>query len=145
MSASSLLAAGIQFFMRSKAPLLFVASVLVVGVAWQSAGITAALGANAGASPESGIPVDELNDTASDHSVEDGISGQAPGSDAGGLIGVAISSGQAVADIFGMAVMFPSVLENLGIPSAWALPLGALAQIISFIGLAQFISNRDLR
>lgn len=131
--------------MRTKAPMLFVAAVLVVGVAWQTAGMTAVLGASSSDGPTSGIDTGALNDTASDHNVDSGIGGQAPGSDAGGLIGIAISSGQAIADIFGMAVMLPIVLNNGGIPYYWAYPLGLLAQIISFIGLAQFVSNRNLR
>lgn len=125
--------------------MLFVAAVLVVGVAWQTAGLTAALGAGATDSPADGLDTSALNDTASEHNVEEGIGGQAPGSDAGGLIGIAISSGQAIADIFGMAVMLPFVLNNAGIPYYWAYPLGLLAQIVSFIGLAQFVSNRELR
>lgn len=125
--------------------MLFVAAVLVAGVAWQTAGLTAALGAGASDSPTSGIDTDKLADTESRHNVSDGISGQAPGSDAGGLIGIAISSGRAIADIFGMAVMLPLVLDNSGLPYYWAYPLGLLAQIVSFVGLAQFLSNRRLR
>lgn len=131
--------------MRTKAPMLFVAAVLVTGMAWQLAGINAALGVSQSDSPASGIETDTLNDTAGEHNVSSGVSGQAPGSDAGGLVGIAISSGQALANIMAIGVMFPVVLENGGVPYYWAYPLGLLAQIVLFIGLAQFVSNRDLR
>jgi hypothetical protein len=131
--------------MRTKAPMLFVLAVLVVGMAWQLAGVNAALGVSQSQSPSSGIDTGQLNDTAGNNSVEDGVSGQAPGSDAGGLIGIAISSGQALANIMGLVVMLPLVLDNGGVPYYWAYPLGLLAQLVAFIGLAQFVSNRNLR
>jgi len=131
--------------MNTKAPMLFVAAVLVVGMAWQMASLSAALGVGQSQSPASGLNTDKLNDTASKHNVSSGVEGQAPGSDAGGLIGIAISGGQAVANILGMAAMFPFVLEGAGVPYYWAYPLGLLTQIIVFIGLVQFVSNRDLR
>jgi hypothetical protein len=125
--------------------MLFVAAVLVAGMAWQLAGVNAALGAGQ-SGPASGLNTDALNDTADEHNVNDeGISGQAPGSDAGGLIGTTISAGQSIADILGMAVMLPITLENGGVPYYWAYPLGLLGQLVTFIGLAQFVSNRDLR
>lgn len=126
--------------------MMFVAAVLVVGMAWQLAGMTAALGVTGADSPASGVPVDQLNDTAGEHNVEEGgISGQAPGSDAGGLIGISIQAGSALADIAVLAAMLPLVLESGGLPSYWAYPLGLLAQLVTFIGLAQFVSNRDWR
>lgn len=131
--------------------MLFVLAVLVVGMAWQLAGMSAALGVGQSQSPSSGIDTSQLNDTAGDNKVssgedeDGGISGQAPGSDAGGLIGIAISSGQALANIMALVVMFPLILDNLGVPYYWAYPLGLLAQLVAFIGLAQFVSNRDLR
>lgn len=131
--------------MNTKAPMLFVAAVLVAGMAWQLAGLTTALGASQADSPTDGLDTDALNETADQNNVDEGISGQAPGSDAGGLIGTTISAVQALGNILGMAVMLPIVLENGGVPHYWAYPLGALAQIITFIGLAQFASNRDLR
>jgi len=125
--------------------MLFVAAVLVVGMAWQLAGLSAAFGVTESAGPASGIDTDKLNDTAGEHNVSEGIGGQAPGSDAGGLIGIAISSGQALANILSMVVMLPIVLENSFVPWYWAYPIGLLTQIITFMGLAQFVSNRDLR
>lgn len=125
--------------------MLFVAAVLVAGMAWQLAGMTAALGVTESNSPTDGLNTDALNDTADKNNVDSGISGQAPGSDAGGLIGTTISTVQSLANILGMAVMLPFVLENSGVPHYWAYPLGLLAQIVTFIGLAQFAANRNLR
>ena len=130
--------------MRTKAPMLFVAAVLVAGMAWQLAGMSAALGLSQ-SSPTDGVPVSQLNESADKYNPEDGVSGQAPGSDAGGLIGIAISGGQDLANLIAMAVLLPVVLDNMGMPYYWAYPLGLLAQIISFIGIVQFATNRNLR
>lgn len=125
--------------------MLFVAAVLVVGMAWSLAGMTAALTGSQAANPASGVPVDQLNESASNHDVEEGFGGQAPGAGAGGLIGIAISGGQQLADLLAMVALFPIVLENGGVPYYWAYPLGLLTQIVAFIGLVQFVTNRNLR
>jgi hypothetical protein len=131
--------------MKTKAPMLFVMAVLVVGMAWQSAGVNAALGVSNSKSPASGIDTGALNDTADNQNVEEGLEGAASGSDDGGLIGIAISSGQAVVNIIAVVAMLPIVLDNMGMMGAWAVPLGLLGQLIAFVGIAQFVSNRDLR
>ena len=130
--------------MRTKAPMLFVAAVLVAGMAWQLAGMSAALGLGQ-SGPTAGVPVSQLNESADKYNPEVGVAGQAPGSDAGGLIGIAISGGQGLANLIALAVLLPVILDNMGVPYYWAYPLGLLAQIISFIGIVQFVTNRDLR
>jgi hypothetical protein len=44
-----------------------------------------------------------------------------------------------------VVAMLPIVLDNMGMMGAWAVPLGLLGQLIAFVGIAQFVSNRDLR
>lgn len=124
--------------------MLFVAAVLVAGMAWQLAGMSAALGISQSTAAD-GVPVGQLNESADQYNPQEGIGGQAPGSEAGGLIGIAISGGQDLVNLIALAVLLPVVLDSAGMPHYWAYPLGLLAQIISFVGLIQFVTNRDLR
>lgn len=127
--------------MRTKAPILFVMAVLVVGMAWQMAGVASML---AGSGPGSGIPASQLNDTAGEYNVNDGgLDGSASGGSGSDIIGLVIGGVQDLADIIGLAVMLPFILVELGIPYYWAYPLGLIGQLIAFIGLAELATNRD--
>lgn len=133
--------------MRTKAPMLFVLAVVTVGAAWQLAGINAVLTDSATAGPSDGhyaSKLNELNDSTQFSGQDGGIQGQAPGSDAGNLVGIAISAGQRIAKLFAWVLLFPWMLDTNGVPYYWAYPLGILAQTIAYIGLAEFVSNREV-
>jgi len=59
-------------------------------------------------------------------------------------IGVAISVGQFLASWVGAVALLPVALIRLGFPAYFAVPVGSIAQVVAFVGLAQFIRTGEL-
>ena len=125
--------------------------VLAFGVAFSvlaGSGIGAAV---FGASPGSAQPATTLDDVSGEASVDEDSEGSAGGlaADVAGdneptLVGVSISSGQFVVQLVAAVALLPVTLTRLGFPTWFAVPIGGVAQIIAFVGLAQFVSGREL-
>lgn len=132
--------------MRSKSVL---GVVLAFGLAFAllaGSGIGAAV---FGASPgdaDTARTLDDLGDDASvDAADEDGgFAADVTGDNEPTVVGVAISGGQFVAQLVGAVALLPVTLMRLGFPRYFAVPVGGVAQVIAFIGLAQFVAGREL-
>ena len=132
--------------MRSKSIL---GVVLAFGVAFSliaGSGIGAAV---FGASPSDAETARTLEDVSGDADVDadsetGGLSADVAGDNEPTLIGVAISGGEFAANLVGSVALLPITLMRLGFPNYFAVPVGAVAQIIAFIGLAQFIGKTEL-
>jgi len=122
--------------------------VLAFGVAFSvlaGSGIGAAV---FGASPGSAQPATTLDDVSGEAAVDEdsagGLSADVAGDNEPTLVGVSISSGQFVVQLVGAVALLPVTLTRLGFPTWFAVPVGGVAQIIAFVGLAQFVSGREL-
>ena len=121
--------------------------VLAFGVAFAllaGSGIGAAV---FGASPgdaETARTLDEVGSEASvDEDSEGGLAADVAGDNEPTLVGVSISSGQFVVQLIAAVALLPVTLTRLGFPAYFAVPVGSVAQIIAFIGLAQFVGGRE--
>ena len=132
--------------MRSKSVL---GVVLAFGVAFAllaGSGIGAAV---FGASPGDADTARTLEDISEDASVDaddedGGFAADVTGDNEPTVVGVAISGGQFVAQLVGAVALLPVTLMRLGFPRYFAVPVGGVAQVIAFIGLAQFVAGREL-
>jgi len=122
--------------------------VLAFGVAFSvlaGSGIGAAV---FGASPGSAQPATTLDDVSGEASVDEdsagGLAADVAGDNEPTLVGVSISSGQFVVQLVAAVALLPVTLTRLGFPTWFAVPIGGVAQIIAFVGLAQFVSGREL-
>ena len=89
-----------------------------------------------------------LGDIANESSVDeesdgDGLSADVTGDNEPTLVGLSISAGQFAAQLVASVALLPLTLARLGFPTYFAYPVGGIAQIIAFIGLAQFVSGRE--
>ena len=122
--------------------------VLAFGVAFSllaGSGIGAAV---FGESPGDETTVETLEDISSDADVDQDGDGTGLGADVAGdneptLVGLAISSGQFGVQLVAAVALLPLTLVRLGFPNYFAIPVGGVAQIIAFLGLAQFVSGRE--
>ena len=73
-----------------------------------------------------------------------GVSADVAGDNEPTLVGFAISGGQFVVQAVGAVALLPITLTRLGFPSYFAVPAGALAQIVATIGLFQFVRTGEL-
>ena len=132
--------------MRSKSVL---GVVLAFGVAFAllaGSGIGAAV---FGACPGDADTARTLEDISEDASVDaedpdGGFAADVTGDNEPTVVGVAISGGQFVAQLVGAVALLPVTLMRLGFPRYFAVPVGGVAQVIAFIGLAQFVAGREL-
>ena len=89
-----------------------------------------------------------LDDIASDASVDredgDGLAADVGGDNEPTLVGVLISGGQFATSLVGAVTLLPLTLMRLGFPAYFAVPVGAVAQVIAFIGLVQFVGRTEL-
>ena len=110
-------------------------------------------GSGIGAAVFGEIPGDEstadtLEDITEDASVDedsdrDGLSADVTGDNEPTLVGLSISAGQFGAQLVASVALLPLTLARLGFPTYFAYPVGGIAQIIAFIGLAQFVIGRE--
>ena len=59
------------------------------------------------------------------------------------IIGLVLEAGQFFTGLAVAVALLPVTLIELGLPSYAAIPLGSIAQIIAFVGVAQFITGRE--
>ena len=101
-----------------------------------------------GETPGQEPTADTLGDIGNESSVDEdsdgsGLSADVAGDDEPTLVGVALSAGQFGVQLVAAVGLLPLTLVRLGFPSYFAYPIGGLAQIIAFLGLAQFVSGRE--
>jgi hypothetical protein len=131
--------------MRTKALL---GVVLAFGVAFSllaGSGIGAAVFGETPGDAESSRTLDDISKDASvdPDSEGSGLSADVAGDNEPTLVGVAISGGQFAASLVASVALMPITLMRLGFPAYFAVPIGGVAQIIAFIGLAQFIRGTE--
>ena len=119
--------------------------ILSLGVAFallSGSGIGAAV---FGENPEESRTAKTLEDVGSDAEIgenkdgESGVSADVGGDNEPTLVGFAISGGQFIKTLVGAVAFVPNTLIGLGFPRYFAVPAGALAQIIATVGLFQFL------
>lgn len=120
--------------------------VLAFGVAFallSGSGIGAAI---FGETPGDDPTTDSLEEIREDASVDEdggGLDADVAGNDEPTVIGVAISAGQFGVQLVAAVALLPLTLVRLGFPQYFAIPIGGVAQVIAFLGLAQFVSGRE--
>lgn len=102
-----------------------------------------------GATPGDADASRTLDDIADDADVDPdsdtgGLSADVSGDNEPSIVGVAISGGQFVVQLVAAVALLPVTLTRLGFPYYFAVPVGGVAQVIAFIGLAQFVTGREL-
>ena len=121
--------------------------VLCFGVAFAMIGGSGLGGAIFGEAPDEHDTIDVIEDNAENASVDEddggGLVADVAGDSEPTLVGVAISAGQFAASLVGAVVLLPITLMQLGMPTYAAVPLGGMAQIVAFIGLAQFVRGTE--
>ena len=85
-----------------------------------------------------------LGDIGNESSVDadsdnDGLGADVAGDNEPTLVGLGISAGRFVTQLVAAVALLPTTLARLGFPSYFAYPVGFIAQIIAFVGLAQFV------
>lgn len=127
--------------MRTIYPLLVV---MALGLAVMVVNLSG-FAAVTGVSTDPGLQADSaLNDSVGDHNVSKGFNGSADSSDDSDIVGVILAGGSAIFDILGMVVLLPWELENLGLPRAFAYPVGVAGQLLAVIGGIQLVMGRVL-
>lgn len=74
-----------------------------------------------------------------------GLRGDVAGDDEPTLVGLAIDAGLFIVRLVAAVALLPFILIRLGFPEYFAFPVGGIAQIIAFIGLAQFVRTGELK
>jgi hypothetical protein len=122
--------------------------VLAFGVSFSllaGSGIGPAVFGESPGNAQSGRTLDDISEDASVDADGNGtgLSADVAGDNEPTLVGVAISAGQFAASLVASVALLPLTLIRLGFPAYFAVPIGALAEIIAFIGLAQFIRGTE--
>ena len=122
---------------------------LAFGVAFalvSGSGIGAAVFGEAADNAETTRTLDEIsnNSDVDPDSEGDGFSADVTGDQEPTIVGAAISGGQFVVQLVSAVALLPVTLTRLGFPAYFAFPLGGVAQIVAFVGLAQFVTGREL-
>jgi hypothetical protein len=126
--------------MRTLYPLAVVVAVGLTLIIFGATGFSAALGQQSG----SGSAVaDAVNDSSQNSAVDSGVTGA--GNSDGSLFGMIVNAGQSVLGYAQMILYFPSALTAIGVPSAYAFPIGGIVEVIVGIGVFQFILGRNYR
>ena len=101
-------------------------------------------GEQAGSEPTAETLGDIANESSVDEESDgDGLSADVTGDNEPTLVGLSISAGQFAAQLVASVALLPLTLARLGFPTYFAYPVGGIAQIIAFIGLAQFVIGRE--
>jgi len=99
-----------------------------------------------GENPGDDPSIDTLGDIGDEASVSEedgGLSGDTSGRNEPTLRGFVFSTARFGAELVAAVGMLPITLTRLGFPAYFAFPAGALAQIIAFMGLGQFVAGRE--
>jgi len=123
--------------MRTLYPLVVVAALAMAVMAVSLSGFGAVSGVSTDGLQSDGA----LNESVNNRGVEDGLSGGVSNNE-DGLIGLTLSGGKAVQEVATLVVLLPVELRNLGLPAAFAYPVGVSAQLVTGIGVIQFITGR---
>jgi hypothetical protein len=118
--------------------------VLSLGVAFAllaGSGIGPAVFGESPGDAESASTLEEIGDEAAVD--EEGVSADVAGDNEPTLVGFALSGGQFVVQTVGAVALLPITLTRLGFPSYFAVPAGAMAQIVAVIGLFQFLRTGE--
>lgn len=132
---------------RTISALLFVVALGTATLIWGLSGFGAVYGVNDPVSGlESGDALQEqANDSAASNSGQFNGSAENAGDDTTNIVGIVISATSSIADLVTLVALLPWELQRLGFPAYFALPIGALTQLIAGISVLQFASNRNLR
>ena len=121
--------------------------VLAFGVAFallSGSGLGASIFGETPGDAETSRTLDEIANNASvDDSGGDGLAADVGGDNEPTLVGVLISGGQFATSLIGAVALLPITLMRLGFPAYFAVPVGAVAQVIAFIGLVQFVGRTE--
>jgi|APHM01.1.fsa_nt_gi hypothetical protein len=122
--------------------------VLSLGVAFAllaGSGIGPAVFGESPGDAESASTLEDIGEE-SDVSGEDGggVNADVAGDNEPTLVGFALSGGQFIVQTVGAVALLPITLTRLGLPNYFAVPVGAMAQIIATIGLFQFLRTGEL-
>jgi len=102
-----------------------------------------------GAAPGDADTARTLDDVGEQASVDEdtensGLAGDVTGDNEPTIVGLAISAGSFVTELVVAVGLLPVALMRLGFPQYFAVPVGSIAQVIAFVGLAQFVTGREL-
>jgi len=123
--------------------------VLCFGLAFallSGSGIGAAVFGAAPGDADTARTLDDVGEQASvDEDTENsGLAGDVTGDNEPTIVGLAISAGSFVTELVVAVGLLPVALMRLGFPQYFAVPVGSIAQVIAFVGLAQFVTGREL-
>lgn len=132
--------------MRSKS---VIGVVLAIGLASALLGGSGVGAAVFGEQPAGADSARTLEDIGEDASVDaddkdSGLVGDVAGDNEPTVIGLAIAAGAFITRLVAAVALVPLALSRLGFPLWFAAPVGSILEIIAFIGLAQFVTGREL-
>lgn len=128
--------------MRTIASVLVVLALGASGIMLGSAGFEAAWGAEP---PQTAAAQEDLQDSAANSSVSEGPVSGPVNSGESSIVGLIVDGIASIVSVAGAVILLPVTLINLGFPAWFALPIGALAELIVGIGIIQFATNRVWR
>jgi hypothetical protein len=125
--------------MRATFALALALSMAMAGLFMTGSGFNAAVG------QEERVPTisEELEEKGNGSSVD--FSSSARSEDDGSIAGFIISGTSEVISMFGMVLLMPLTLRQLGFPQWFAFPIGLGFYVLLTVGVAQFASGRIFR
>lgn len=126
--------------MRTIVPVFVVLAIAVAGMMLGMSGFQSAWGAPA---PQTASAQDQLNASAQNASPNEGPVEGPVSSGESSIVGLIVNGLTTMVDIAGGVVLLPLTLMNLGFPAYFAIPVGALAELLVGIGLIEFATNRE--
>jgi hypothetical protein len=128
--------------MRTIFPLVVVLSMMITAGFFVGSGFNDAIRGEQNIDPVT----DEVNQRSGESAVGSGnFSASRSGTDEGSIVGLVVGGAQDITEFLSLVVLLPITLQQLGFPDWFALPIGAVLQIIVSIGVLQFITGRELR
>ena len=103
----------------------------------------AVFGEDPGGAEVSGVVEDASEDASLDED-DGGLIADIAGDDEPSIVGLVLSTGAFLTSLLVSVALLPVTLMRLGFPTYAAVPLGGIAQILAFIGLAQFLTGREV-
>ena len=103
----------------------------------------AVFGEDPGGAEVSGVVEDASEDASLDED-DGGLIADIAGDDEPSIVGLVFATGAFLTNLLVSVAVLPVTLMRLGFPTYAAVPLGGIAQILAFIGLAQFLTGREV-
>lgn len=125
--------------MRAAFALALALSMAMAGLFMAGSGFNAAVGQDGSTPTISG----SLEDRGNSSSVD--FSSSARSEDDGSIAGFIISGTSEVVSMFGMVLLMPLTLRQLGFPQWFAYPIGLGFYVLVTLGIAQFAAGRIFR